>query len=418
MWLKRTNRIFSGTRHGLDSFRIALSFPMFRQFAIGNITSMIGRWMQRVAVGWLAWQLTGSAFWVGFLAFADLFPAILFGFLGGILADRYSRLEVFKITLSLMLLQSVLLAILSASGLLTFPILFLLTASHGILFALNHPARLSIVTELVDRPTLPAAIAFNSICVNISRFVGPAFAGLVIAESHISAIFVITTLTYMAMLGVLFGLGPALKSAREKRKLEIPVERSVLQYFSDNSGIRDLLMIFLGSTVLIRAFTELYPAITGLLLNGGAAVMSVLLSALGAGSIVGGIIVVAAHRKDQRLDLIAIAFVLQTLGLVAILFSHSQILAAMGSFVLGIGVTSGAIVVQTVVQESVPDELRGRVIAIYGMFVRGGAASGAILFGLLGDFFGLRIVGAGTTLIFTPLIAFYIYRKASIFKSF
>ena len=132
----------------------------------------MGTWIQRVALGWLTWELTESGTWLGLVAFADLFPAVLIGPFGGVLADRVPRIAVIFVAQSLLLVQALVLFALTATGLITIWSVFALALFGGAVVGLNQPARLALVPSLVPRADLPTAVAINSAVFNLARFVG------------------------------------------------------------------------------------------------------------------------------------------------------------------------------------------------------------------------------------------------------
>src|SRR5690242_12367601 len=175
----------------------ALSSRNYRLYASGNFVSLIGTWLQRIAVGWLAWQLTHSGTWLGLVAFADLFPTVIVSPFAGAVADRRDRLGVIVATQVASTAQAALLAVLVWSGWIEIWSLFFLTLLLGVCGAFNQPARLALIPSLVDRSVLASAVAINSISFNLARFIGPAAAGLVIAEGGIALAFVVNAVTYL-----------------------------------------------------------------------------------------------------------------------------------------------------------------------------------------------------------------------------
>src|SRR5215467_12263693 len=154
--------------------------PSFGLYSAGSAVSLIGMWMQRIAVGWLTWQLTGSGFWLGIIAFADFFPVVVVGPIAGAAADRWDRLTVIKISQTISLLQATLLFWLTATGSITLELLVALTAFQGVVVAFNQPARLALVPSLVPQTDLATAVAINSVIFNLARFIGPMLAGIAI----------------------------------------------------------------------------------------------------------------------------------------------------------------------------------------------------------------------------------------------
>ncbi len=185
---------------GFGGIARALRNPNYGLYTAGNAASLIGTWMQRIAVGWLTWQLTGSGAWLGAMAFADLFPTVIIGPVAGAAADRWDRLRVTKISQALAMAQSIVLFLLTVSGHITIELLLVLTAALGVIAGFNQPARLALIPSLVRREDLAAAVAINSIIFNSARFIGPAVAGLMIVAGGISAAFAANAVSFVFFL--------------------------------------------------------------------------------------------------------------------------------------------------------------------------------------------------------------------------
>lgn len=153
----------------LAEVRSVLTNRRFAIYTCCNSTSMIGVWAQRLAVGWLTWQLTGSELWIGAIAFADLLPVVLVGPLAGVWVDRPLRKKLIKLCQSIMLLQSLALFALAASGWITIWMLFYLVLINGIVAAIYHPIRLSVVPSLVEDDDLMAAVSMTAVTFHLSR---------------------------------------------------------------------------------------------------------------------------------------------------------------------------------------------------------------------------------------------------------
>ena len=152
----------------------------YRIYTQGNFISLIGTWVQRVATGWLVWELTGSGAWLGIIAAAELLPSIVAGPLGGAMADRMDRFQLIRTAQILQAFQAFLLGTLALYGLADIWLLFALGVFLGVVTSVNQPARLSMVRNLVRTEDLPVAIAINSVLWNAARFVGPVVAGVLI----------------------------------------------------------------------------------------------------------------------------------------------------------------------------------------------------------------------------------------------
>jgi MFS family permease len=177
-----------------------LAHRNFGIYVAGSSVSLIGNWMQRIGVGWLAWELSHSGAILGLVAFADLFPTIAIGPFGGALADRFDRLRLLRIAQTLIMMQAFLLFALTATGLITVELLIGLVLLGGVVIGINQPARLALAPSLVPRSDLATAVAINSIVFNLARFVGPALAGLVIVWWGVGMVFALNALSFLAFL--------------------------------------------------------------------------------------------------------------------------------------------------------------------------------------------------------------------------
>jgi len=185
---------------GLRLIPQTLGQPNYGIYVAGNSLSLIGSWMQRVAVGWLAWELSRSGAVLGLVAFADLASTLMVGPFGGVLADRFDRRRLLMIGQSANMVLSFILAALTASGLMTVPLLVLIIGINGAVIGINQPARLSLISSLVARDHLPTAVAINSLVFNLARFIGPAIAGLVILYFSTALVFLLNALSFISFL--------------------------------------------------------------------------------------------------------------------------------------------------------------------------------------------------------------------------
>ena len=191
------DRLFPG---GLGNVVQAFTHRNYRIYAGGNAVSLIGVWMQRVAVGWLAWTLTHSGTWLGIVSMAEFFPVVFLSPVAGALADRRDRVGIIRVTQIAGSIEASLLAVLVYTEAITIELLFGLTLLLGIFNAVGQPSRLELIPTLVDRAALPSALAINAIIFNSARFLGPAVAGIVIAKISVGAAFAVNAATYIVFL--------------------------------------------------------------------------------------------------------------------------------------------------------------------------------------------------------------------------
>lgn len=370
----------------------ALRLPNYGIYMAGNSISMVGMWMQRVAVGWLAWELTGSAAWLGAIAFADLFPVVLIGPIGGSAADRWDRLRLTKLNQFLLLLQAVILFVLTLSNLITIESLFILTLVLGIITAFQQPIRLALVPSLVPREYLPTAVALNSISFNLARFIGPAIAGVIIITMGTSTAFVMNALTLFLFLAVLSRVRVKGFNSENRRQYSglIPEFGEGVKYVISHKGIAPVLFLMIIVCIGIRPFQELLPGFADRVFAGGADILALLNCTVGIGAVVGGLWLAQRNDSNDLTRLILITTVIQSLSIFVFVGTDSLWVALPALGVVGFGMVVCGVGVQTLMQLSVDASMRGRVLSIFGLTFRGIPAIGALMMGIVSDGIGLR----------------------------
>ena len=373
----------------LGALRDTLAEPAYGRYVAGNSISLVGNWMQRTAIGWLAWDLTHSATWVGMVAFADLFPALIIGPVGGVLADRHSRRRIMFFAQSAMLVLAAVLGLLELAGMMDIHALVMLTALHGILVGINQPSRLALVPSLVSPPNLATAIALNSIVFNAARFVGPAIAGALIAGVGSGWTFIVNALTYLPFLWVLSTLVPLSHQRPATRASLLTQIGEGVRYFVDQRSARLLVLAVLAASILVRPLAELLPAIADGVFARGPVGLAMLSAGLGAGAIAGGLLVAMRITSPSLPGLArwmaAAAVVTALVGVSPWFLGALAMTTLAGTFFVISGVSA-----QTMIQTSVPEELRGRVMSLFGLVFRAAPATGALLLGAAADRVGIR----------------------------
>jgi predicted MFS family arabinose efflux permease len=372
-----------------------------RDYAIycaGSTITLIGLWMQRIAAGWVMWEMTESATWLGLVAFADLFPVMVVSPIAGTMADRIDRLWIAKVTQVLAMLQAIALAWLTLSGGLTPYTLMILVLFSGAVMSFWQPARMSLIPNLVRREDLASAVAINSVLFNCARFIGPAIAGWVIVAWGAGYAFAANAATYVVFLIALMMISaPHIKRDRERR----PFHHDILdgyRYAARHPGIGPILILVTIICIFMRPVFELLPGFAAQVFERGAEGLSMLAAATGAGAIISGIFI------GQRAGVEGLTRVV--IFNVALMAASLTLFVATDIFWVGLvtlAVAGGAMVAsgagtQTLVQHSVEESMRGRVMALYGMLFRGCPAIGALAFGWIAETQGLRLpllFGAG-----------------------
>lgn len=365
----------------------------FRIYISGSSVSLIGTWMQRVAVGWLTWELTESGFWLGLVACADLLPAVFVGPFGGVVADRYNRLKIMLTAQSISLCQALALFALTASGNVTVELLALLVLINGIAMGFNQPSRLALMPSLVPREDLSTGIAINSIVFNLARFIGPAVAGLLIVSVGVQGAFGANALTFLAFLVALSRIKVPRRPDRGKGRVPPSIWVQLgegISYATRHPGIGPMLLLLATASLCLRPFVELMPGFAARVFGGGADTLALLTSTVGVGAVLSGLWV--ARRGGGGLTrLVLINTLLLSFAMLAFVASDWIWLGVVSVAVAGMAMVATGVSMQTLLQMTVDGDLRGRVLSLYGIIFIGGPAAGALIMGALSESIGLRL---------------------------
>jgi len=377
--------------NGLGNVVLAFSHRNYRIYAGGNAVSLVGIWMQRVAVGWLAWTLTHSGTWLGVMSMAEFFPVVFLSPIAGALADRRDRVGIIRVTQIAGSVEATLLAVLVYTGTITIQLLFVLTLLLGVFNAMAQPSRLALIPTLVDRAALPSALAINAIIFNSARFLGPAVAGIVIARVSVGAAFTVNATTYVAFLIAMTNLRglPALPVGATQSVLKASAEAYI--YATRHPGIAPMLLLFTVTTIGTRGFVELFPGFADSVFGRGPEGLSMLTSTVGLGAICGALWMLLRPAIAGLTRLVLAHTLVISLAILAFTATNRFILALPCVFLAGTAMTITGIGAQTLLQAAVDIRMRGRIMALYGMIFRAGPAVGAVLMGSLSERFGLRL---------------------------
>ena len=379
-----------------------LRHPNFGIYTAGHTVSHIGTWMQRLAVGWLAWELTQSTAWLGVVAAANLLPSVLVGPFAGAIADRADRLRVITQTQKLLMAQAVTLFALTAADLITIEALVGLVLFHGVVAGFNQPANKALVPSLIPRDGLPTALAINSIVFNLARFIGPVVAGVLIVAGGLSAAFAANAASYLVFLA-------ALSRLRIDAADRLPAEVSGatllgqvaagVRYVAGHPGIGPMLMMYAALALTARPVAEMLPGFAARVFGGGAETLATLTATMGLGAIAAGVWL-ARRGPAPGLTRTTIASVLG-LCLAVLLFASTRALwVGMGAIAcFGFFSVSVSIGTQTLIQLAVASNMRGRVFGLHGIIYRGGTAAGALAIGAVSEWVGLRLSVAGAAML-------------------
>ncbi len=366
----------------------------FRIYITGSGVSNVGLWIHKLAVGWLAWQLTGSGSWLGLIAFADLGPAFFLTPLAGVLADRANRLTIILVSQSLQLCQAIVLCVLTAFGWVDIWSLFGLTLFLGIVTASNTAARLSVVPALVSREHLSSAIALDATLFNLARIVGPALAGVIIVTLGIAAAFAINALSFIVFLYALARLRQLIGVTEPPPRPTSSVYGQIvegLRFAYAHPGIRRILLLLCAMAFGVKPILELLPGFADVVFGRGAEALSLLTSATGVGALISSAWLAKRGRITGLTRITMVALGLGGGSILAFTATENLWLAMSFAAVAGFAIIACGVGCQTLMQSAVEESVRGRVMSLYGMIFRGAPAVGALAMGVLSEAIGLQL---------------------------
>uniref|UniRef100_UPI0031011B3D MFS transporter n=1 Tax=Neorhizobium sp. EC2-8 TaxID=3129230 RepID=UPI0031011B3D len=368
---------------------LALKDPHYRRFATGSIVSVLGMWMQKIGVAWLAWELSKSPFWLGLIAAADMLPSIFLSSFAGSLADAHDKIKVLRSAQSVAILQSLLLAILSWLGLITVEVLFGLTLLLGISSSLEQPARLSLIREIVPPNYLHAAVAFNALSFNLARFVGPIIAGVLISEANVGVTFAASALAIGFFSYALAVIRVQKETDRSSEAAQALGTMDGFRYVSSQKSLLVTLGLMGASGISVNGILQMLPAVSDRLFAKGIDGFVALMAASAFGSVISGIITLSRPPGARGVVGISIAVLCAAASLAALAVIPIFHLALVAIFCMSFANMYAGIAGQALLQlESEPGKL-GRVMGIYSMIIRGGPAVGGFLIGTAATFVGM-----------------------------
>ena len=363
----------------------------YRLFFAGQSISLIGFWMQAIAQSWLVYRLTESPLLLGLVGFAGQAPMLFISPFAGVIADRLDRRRILLVTQCIMMGSACLLAALTLSGVVQVWHIILCALLTGTANAFDVPTRQSFTIEMVGREDLPRAIALNSIMFNTARLVGPAIAGLLVAAVGEGWCIALNGASYIAVLASLVAMRLEKRPAREESHPLSDLKEG-FRYVTRDAQTRSLLALLASSSVFGTAYITLMPIFARDVLRGDSDSYGYLIAAVGAGALTGALGITRVPRGLLTRMPYASAV---TFGLGLIAFAQSTVFAlSMPLLVItGLGMMGQGVSTNTLIQSSVPDAFRGRVMAYYVMAFIGMAPISALIAGWLS-----HQIGAPTTL--------------------
>lgn len=354
-------------------------------FLCGAFISAMGSWMQVIAQGWTVLQLSDSAFVLGLLGFVQLAPVLLFGALGGSLADRVDRRKFLIQTQMVSAALAVALAVLQFMGRTTIPILLGIAAGNGLMNALNSPAWMSFIKELVGPEQLRQAVAINSARFNLSRIIGPAIGGWLLVSFGPAACFAVYAVSFIAIQGALFAINGQRPAAASTIK-----RPSGVLIVAKNPQVRAVLIPALGLTILAMPYSNFLPAMARDVFQAGPQGLSILLTATGIGAIVGAIFSGSSLIGRQPRKALAVQQVIAGCTLAAFAWSPSFWLAALCIVAFGAALIGFMTTANATIQLSAEPGTEGRALGLWTIVNSGMVPLGSLGMGAATQLLGVR----------------------------
>lgn len=394
-----------------EAFR-ALTHRDFRLFWFGQLVSLVGTWMQNIGQSWLVLDLTHSAFKLGLINTLQFLPVLLFGVFAGAITDRLPKRRMIIFTQAGMMVLAFALSALVASGHVQYWHVVVLATLLGVFNTLDMPARQAYVVEMVGKEDLMNAIALNSAVFNGARLLGPAVAGILVARYGIALAFGINGASFVAVIAALLAIKTeGLPRARARSHSLLHDVREGLAYALRTPVIFLVLGLMFGVGLFVVNWNVLIPLLARVTLHQEAQGYGLLMSAMGAGSLLGAIALALKGRNPPQVSLLATIAVIVCAGTIVIAFLGQFWPAAVMLFIVGFAQILYTAMSNTLLQVSTPDALRGRVMSLYQLAFAGTTPIGAFLMGVITERWGVPsgflVAGGGGLLSVLALLAYW-----------
>ncbi len=379
---------------------ISLRNRNYRLFFFGQTASLVGTWMQVVAMSWLVYHLTNSALLLGLVGFFSQIPAFFIAPFAGVFIDRWNKHRILVITQILSMLQALALAVLTLTGTINIWHIVALSLSLGFINAFDMPARQAFVVEMVEkRSDMANAIALNSAMVNASRLIGPAVAGILVALVGEGYCFLINAISFMAVIAALLAMKIKKIHPVSSGKNVLHEVREGFRYAFGSTPIRWLLILLGIVSIAGMPYAVLMPIFAKDILKGSSYTLGFLMASSGVGALIGGIYLAARKTVLGLGKILAAAAAIFGAGLIFFGISKILWLSLVMMVFTGFGMLINIAAVNTILQTITEDDKRGRVMSFYTMAFIGLTPIGNLLAGILAE-----AIGAPNTVIISGAV--------------
>ncbi|MDW8059100.1 MAG: MFS transporter [Thermomicrobium sp.] len=374
--------------------RSALVVPAYRRFWASMLVSNVGSWLQLVAQGWLILALTDSPLYLGLYGLLRSVPTLTITLVGGAVADRVDRRRILLVTQSFAAALALLLGVLDLTGVVRPWHILAIAAATATVMAFDNPARQAMVPSIVGTERVASAVGLNSAAWNAAAVVGPSLAGLLVAAAGTGWAFVLNGLSYLPVIWAVWTLAPSPPSRTGNASLSLHVRRGLRAVRRDRR-LLGLLTLLAVPTFLGRPYLQLMPVFARDVLHTGAAGYGTLMGINGAGALSGALLVGHLGARGKRGHWLFAVNIVFAASLIAFALSHWVTLSAVLLFLIGASQTLLMALTNTLIQLTVADEFRGRVMALYTLIPMGLMPLGTMALGGIGDLIGVPLAVAG-----------------------
>lgn len=387
------------------------AFPAFRHrnyrlYFAGLLVSLIGTWLQTVAQGWLVLQLTHSAYWVGVITALNTLPALFLSLFGGVIIDRFPKKKILTLTQFCSMILAITLGVLTIFNLVNLWSLGIIATLMGVVNAIDMPGRQAFAVEMVGKEDLHSAIALNSGIFNSARVIGPAIAGILIASFGLGWAFIFNGLSFMAVVIAL-----AMMHVREKVHIvhsnAILAIKDGLDYAYHHKLIRYLLLYAGVVSIFGWSYTTILPVVAEQVFYKDVSGLGVMYMAAGSGALLGTVLISSIGKKIDPIVFIFIGCIIFSSALIGFSLMTNFIFALPFMFLSGLGLIMQFATMNTTIQKSVEDHLRGRVMSLYTLMFLGLSPLGSYQVGLIAEYMGSMFairIGAIIILMFSVVL--------------
>jgi MFS family permease len=401
------------TARGLAGFKgwSALRHRNYRLFFAGQLTSLVGTWMMTVAQSWLVLQLTGDPLTLGLVAAVQFAPVLVLGLFGGVIADALPKRRTLVITQAVAMVLGLIMSALVLTNIVEVWHVLVIAFLLGCRNAIDMPARQAFAVEMVGREDISNAVALNSAMFNGARVIGPAVAGITIGLFGVGPAFLIDAVSYLAVIAALLAMResemhmrPGIVRPQTVTAVLVNLREGLVYVRRTKVVLAAMIVVGLVASFGMN-FTVVIPPLTQMVLHSDATGYGFLMAATGVGSVIAALAIAFSGRTTP----LVIALGAVTLGVAEVVLglSNSFAIALVAMFFAGVGGIGMAATANTVIQLTVPDQLRGRVLSVYTTVFAGSTPVGGLVTGAIASSFGaaLAVFLGGAASLVTGLVS-------------